>query len=214
MPKRRAPDSPSDSLTTASCLALNGLGAVWPSLKLIGERGLLLLRFRPRTVLPLVRNPERALESAPLPVLASRHQCLSRINELWNGWRRHSMTRARRRLGGADERIIEKSSSCSTATRSGRLVATRRRLACRLAGCAPRKKVNDLSRTRTCNRVSYQPLRRCVAIGRRCRACQSDAPTTIEFGLLKHGQREPRTGPRRPVVVNFAYRCKISHCKC
>ena len=38
------------------------LSAIWPSLKLFGERGLLLLRFRPRTVLPLVRNPEHALE--------------------------------------------------------------------------------------------------------------------------------------------------------
>ena len=58
------------------------LSAVWPSLKLIGERRFLLLRFRPRTVLSLVRNPEHALESASLPVLAGRHQCLSRINEL------------------------------------------------------------------------------------------------------------------------------------
>ena len=57
------------------------LSAIWPSLKLFGEKGLLLLRFRPRTVLPLVRNPEHALESAPLSVLASRHQCLSHINE-------------------------------------------------------------------------------------------------------------------------------------
>ena len=51
------------------------LSAIWPSLKLIGERGLLLLRFRPRTVLPLVRNPEHALESAFVPLLSRRHQC-------------------------------------------------------------------------------------------------------------------------------------------
>ena len=41
---------------------VDALSAVWPSLKLIGERRFLLLRFRPRTVLSLVRNPEHALE--------------------------------------------------------------------------------------------------------------------------------------------------------
>ena len=50
----------------------------------------MLLRFRPRTVLPLVRTPDHAksrhLESvidsnASLSVLSSRHQWLSHINE-------------------------------------------------------------------------------------------------------------------------------------
>ena len=58
------------------------LSAVWLTLKLIGERRVLLLRFRPRTVFSLVRNPEHTVgRTASLSVLASRHQCLSHINE-------------------------------------------------------------------------------------------------------------------------------------
>ena len=64
--------------------------AVWPSLKLTGDEGFLLLRFRPRTVLPLVRTPDHAPSQhsesvddsdASLSVLASRHQWLSHVNE-------------------------------------------------------------------------------------------------------------------------------------
>ena len=66
------------------------LTAVWPSLKLTGDGGFLLLRFRPRTVLPLVRTPDHAPSQhsesvddsdASLSVLASRHQWLSHVNE-------------------------------------------------------------------------------------------------------------------------------------
>ena len=66
------------------------------TLKLNGERRFLLLRFRPRTVLSLVRNPEYASNRLKtlLPVLSSRHQCLSHLNEQfvnsdthWKRWR-------------------------------------------------------------------------------------------------------------------------------
>ena len=70
--------------------------------------------------------------------------------------------------------------------------------------CAAQKSI-DLSRTRTCNRVSYQPLRRCVAIGRRCRACMFDAPATIEFSLLKH------TGSASSEQGRAAHSLSISH---
>ena len=81
------------------------LSAVWPSLKLFGERGLLLLRFRPHTWLPLVRNPEHALGSALLPLLSSRHQCLSRNNEHLESWRRHSTAEMAPQWTDVDERI-------------------------------------------------------------------------------------------------------------
>ena len=70
---------------SSCCAQLNfrEVSAVCPTLKLNGERRLLLLRFRPHTVLSLVRNPESApnRSNTPLSVLASRHQCLSHINE-------------------------------------------------------------------------------------------------------------------------------------
>ena len=74
----------------SSCvqLAFREVSAVWATLKLNGERRFLLLRFRPRTVLSLVRNPDHTSNKSNmfLSVLASRHQCLSHINEQLETW--------------------------------------------------------------------------------------------------------------------------------
>ena len=100
-----------DQPCSSCCAQLNfrEVSAVCPTLKLNGERRLLLLRFRPHTVLSLVRNPESApnRSNTPLSVLASRHQCLSHINEqfrIWKDTQTHSCAQVNSR------RMIETSS--------------------------------------------------------------------------------------------------------
>ena len=48
----------SDLMTKHSITLLVTLNELWQMLKLNGDEGLLLLRFRPHTVLPFIINPD------------------------------------------------------------------------------------------------------------------------------------------------------------
>ena len=89
--------------------------AVWPSLKLTGDEGFLLLRFRPRTVLPLVRTPDHAPSQRPGRVaVCTCEQTSVVVTRQWAfEWRRQSTTECRCWMCSGGESILTSWSSTS-----------------------------------------------------------------------------------------------------